>query len=791
MKNLLLLSIISIIITCNFLSTTAQNTSISLGQWREHTPFVKAIDVAIDNTGLVYCATQFGVFTYSKSNGELTALSRLKELSDLELSMIKYDPVTGVVVIAYQNSNIDLIFSNKNVVNLTDIKQKNIVGGKNINTIFCLNSMAYLGCEFGIVVVDINRKEIKDTYYIGPNGTNINVKGIAFDGTNLLAATENGIYKANYNDPNIFNYTAWVKDNSIAEPNANYTSATGLNGKFYVVKTNPNPDQDSVLVYENNQWVPFTSDATEGAYIDSYNNNLILRNAYKISAIDVAANELRNINILSYGNPSPDLRKGLLDAEGNFWVADFNNGLVCQRPDFSFQRIKPNSPRAQAAWAMEGSSGRLWVASGALLGDGPNYDVKDGVYRFAEDTWRTYDCSNDPIYGILCASGTKSVICLAIDPSDPDHVFVGAWGPGGGILEYRKDGGVNFYNTSNSALNAHSADPVSIIVGGLAFDDENNLWAVAGGNTNGISVRKTDGTWQSFEIPDVDVAGYGLYGLVVDDFGQKWFIPRGGSSSGKGLCVFKEGSLTSPNNNSFKLLTDGEGKGGLPHIFIRAIAKDKDGSVWLGTDKGVGVIYNPGNVFSGGNYDAQRIIIEQDGYNQYLLETEIVTSISIDGANRKWFGTYSGGVFLMSADGTEQILNFNTDNSPLPSNSITSIAIDDLTGEVFFGTDKGIISYRGDATEGGEACENYYVFPNPIRHEYRGPIAIRGLVANADVKIADVAGNVVYHTKANGGVAIWNGNNFSGVRAQTGVYIVYVTNEDGTQTCTTKMLFAN
>jgi ligand-binding sensor domain-containing protein len=226
-------------------------------------------------------------------------------------------------------------------------------------------------------------------------------------------------------------------------------------------------------------------------------------------------------------------------------------------------------------------------------------------------------------------------------------------------------------------------------------------------------------------------------------------------------------------------------------MFVRSVVKDKEGSIWIGTNKGVAVIYNPGNVFSGGNFDAQKIIIQQDGYNQYLLETENVTSIAVDGANRKWFGTYSGGVFLMSPDGTKQILNFNMNNSPLLSNSVMSIAIDDLTGEVFFATDKGIISYRGDATEATAECNNYYVFPNPVRHEYNGPIAIRGLVENADVKISDVAGNVVYHTKANGGEAIWHGKNFKGERAQTGVYLVYVTNEDGSQTCITKMLFAN
>ena len=787
MKNLLRLLSISIIFSLFFLRVAAQNTSIAIGEWRDHTPFNKAVDVAEGRDGTIYCANQFGLFTYSKNDGELNILSRLKELSDLEIRTIRFDQSTGVLLIAYENSNIDIIYSDKSVVNLPDIKQKNIIGGKHINSILFIGGNAYLGCEFGIVVIDISRREVKDTYYIGHDGTTTVVNGIAFDGTYLLAATDSGIYKALYTDPNIFNFNAWTRDSNMSEPDANYTSATSLNGKFYAVKTNTDFGKDTVLVNDNNQWTPLITDATEGAFIDSYNNNLIYRNGYKIVTLDATGNQLREVNIFMYTNA--EIRRGFVDAAGNFWVADFKNGLVWQKPDNSIQTIYPNGPRSESVWAMAGSNGRLWVASGALSGDAPNYNIKDGVSRFAENTWSTFDCTNDPIYQQLCVSGSKSVVCVALDPKDADHAFVGTWGSG--LLEYRKDGGVNLYTESNSALHSVNLLPGYILVGGVAYDADENLWAVAGGNPNGISVMKKDGTWQSFVIPDISFASFGLYSLVVDDYGQKWFIARSGASTGEGLGVFKEEDLSNPNNGYFKRLTDREGSGALPHIFVRSLAKDKDGSIWIGTDKGVGVVYNPGNVFTGGNYDAQKVILQQDGYNQYLLETEIVTSIAVDGANRKWFGTYSGGAFLMSPDGTHQIHNFNKDNSPLPSNSIISIAIDDLTGEVFFGTDKGIISYRSDATEGGEACGNYYVFPNPVRHEYHGPVAIRGLIANADVKIADIAGNVVFHTKANGGEAIWNGNNFNGERAQTGVYIVYVTNEDGSQTCTTKMLFAN
>jgi hypothetical protein len=787
MKNLLRLSILCSGFVLSALQGFGQASSLAIGAWREHPPYCKAIEVAEDNDGLIYCAGRFSLFTYSRSTGEVEILSRLSVLSDREITTMRFDPGTGVLMIVYANSNLDLIYPDKKVVNIPDIKTKSIIGGKSINSIFFLNGLAYLGAEFGIVVVDINRKEIKDTYYIGPNGSNININAVAYDGTYLIALTDNGIYRAHYNDPNIFNYLGWSKDTAMTEPNARYTSATALNGKFYAVKTNPADRLDTVLVFDANRWVPFISDDAEGGHIDSYRNKLLYRNKFKIAALDENGTILRFVE--SYQYPFASISKGLLSDDGNFWVADFNNGLIRERSDNSIEIICPNGPRSEAVWSIEGRSGRIWVTTGVI--DLDNYDAtaKNGIYYYADNTWKTFDCTNDTIYQLLCGPAVSPAVnCSAIDPADPDHAFIGSWGSG--LLEFTKNGGVTRFNKDNSTLHPLNNDPSKTNVGGVVYDDEGNLWVVDCGTSRPISVMKRDRTWQDFIIPESILTEYSLYNLVIDDYGQKWFCVRQGSR-GEGLAVFKERDLANPANGSYIRLSDEAGKGALPDKFVKSIAKDKDGSIWLGTDKGVAVIYNPGNVFSGQNFDAQKIIVELGGYNQYLLESEIVSAIAIDGANRKWFGTYSGGAFLMSADGTKQILNFNKDNSPLPSNSVVDIAIDDVTGEVFFATDKGIISYRGDATEGGDVCDNYYVFPNPVRHEYRGPIAIRGLIDNADVKIADVAGNIVYHTKANGGQAIWNGNNFKGERAQTGVYVVYVTNEDGTQTCTTKMVFAN
>ena len=240
-----------------------------------------------------------------------------------------------------------------------------------------------------------------------------------------------------------------------------------------------------------------------------------------------------------------------------------------------------------------------------------------------------------------------------------------------------------------------------------------------------------------------------------------------------------------------KKLTTVKGKGNLPSNEIQCIAEDHDGEIWIGTDKGIAVFYCSDQVLTASGCDAQQIFIEQDGHTQILLETELVTAIAVDGANRKWIGTQNSGVYLMSADGTKQIQHFTVDNSPLLSNEINSIAINPKTGEIYFGTVQGIISYRNDATEGLEDYTNVYVFPNPVKPGYEGPIAITGLITNADVKITDINGTLVYQTKALGGQAIWYGKNFKGEKSHSGVYLVFCSNEDGSKTFITKILLVN
>ena len=279
---------------------------------------------------------------------------------------------------------------------------------------------------------------------------------------------------------------------------------------------------------------------------------------------------------------------------------------------------------------------------------------------------------------------------------------------------------------------------------------------------------------------------------MIDNYGQKWIQMRYSNLNPYSVLVFNDnGTPDNTGDDKSKKLNSAVGNGNIPGNIVFAMATDKNGEVWVGTEKGVAVFYSPENIFSGQNFDAQRILVEQDGYVQYLLENETVMSIAVDGANRKWIGTDRGGVFLFSEDGTKQIYHFTDENSPLLSNRVISIAINDITGEVYFATDNGVISFKSTATGGGDTFDNVYAYPNPVRAGYEGYIAIKGLVSNAQVKITDINGALIYTAKAEGGQAIWDGKNFNGSRARTGVYLVFAATADGSEKIVTKILIIN
>ncbi|HNW69980.1 MAG TPA: two-component regulator propeller domain-containing protein [Bacteroidales bacterium] len=754
-------------------SATAQD--IGIAEWQIHLPYKKciAVDIAVDR---IYCATPYSIFYFDKNDNSVNTITKNNGLSDVNISTIRYSQQFGYLVVAYTNANIDLI-STDGVINISDVKRKPILGNKNINNITLIGNYAYLSCGFGIVVLDLVNKEIKDTYYIGPNGTSVNVLDLACDGAKFYAATSTGVFEADYNNANLANYANWSKDTLLPDPNGTYNSIVAFQNKIYASHTTPEYRHDTIFVFDGNGWSVFDTTIFYDVYTMRVLNNFLLISYEQL--LVTYNSDVQQVDIVydyfpGYANPYC----AVYDIDGTIWIADLYSGLV-RFKNWHGEKIAPSGPGNNNVFAMDIAGSDLYVAPGSVTSSWGNAWNTSGVFSYIGNNWYTLKDQN-PAFDTLF-----DIIDVKIDPRDNTHVWAASRARG--LIELKNGMITNIYGEDNSGLEQPYSFYNWLGIGGLAYDKDYNLWVVNVNCNNLLKVLKADGTWASFStVPYLYEAVGGK--ILIDQNGQKWVLIMNGS----GLLVFNENGTWSDNSdNVTRLLTTAVGKGNLPSNSVYSIAEDLDGQIWIGTDKGVAVFYNPENVTNGGNYDAQMITIMQDGTAQHLLAFERVSAIAVDGANKKWFGTEKAGVFLMSEDGQEEIFHFTEENSPLLSNTITSIAIDDKTGVVYFGTSNGIVSFRAYATKGGETFSNVYAYPNPVRENFTGMIGIKGLVKDATVKITDISGTLVYETKSEGGQAVWNGKNFNGESAKSGVYFVFCSSEDGTEKLVTKIMVIN
>ena len=744
-----------------------KSQGIPVGYWMDHLPYRNIIAVEEGNNR-IYAATQDAVFYFDQADNSLNRLTKVTGLSDVGISTIGYSVATDALVIGYTNSNIDLV-QNTSIINLSDIKRKSILGDKSINSIRFSGTTAYLSTGFGIVVLDMQKLEIKDTYFITVAQDAVNA--IAFYKDSIYAAANNGVYRAAISGQNLSDFGSWTLVTEL--PTGNYNTIDVFVNKLYVNRARDHSDgidNDTIHVYNGSLWTYF--------YPTILRTTRELRSNYDVLMItdpDGVSKYNSNYQLTgSYMNPSK-ANQALQDEYGSVWIADGFAGLM---QDNTAWGIYPNGPNSNQVFDLAMEDENLWVAPGGRSGAWGNTYIVSGMYSYIDFQWNHVEYQDLNL--------VHDIVVVEVDPNDKNHVFAGSWGSG--VLELQNGKLVTQYKRANtdSVLQSVKNKDGFIRVGGLDMDGTGNLWVSCTEVDNLLCVREVSGSWTGFQFPSFGL-NTRVGQVLADASNQKWvLIP------GNGILVFNDnGTISNKNDDEFFIMINAAGSGNLPTKEVNCMAEDLDGEIWVGTNEGIAVFYSPELVFSGDDFDAQQILVQQDGYFQYLLEAEAVISIAIDGANRKWLGTDRAGVFLMSEDGTVEIEHFTTDNSPLFSNSVTSIAINQKNGEVFFGTDKGIVSFRGTATGAVEVFTDVYAYPNPVREGYNGVIAIKGLVADADVKITDLTGNLIYQTTSLGGQAIWNGTNFQGKRAQTGVYLVFATNEDGATKMVTKILFIN
>lgn len=774
---LLLISILSAI----SLNIAAQN-EVSIGNWRTHLPFQNIQDVEIFGERY-YAATPYELFYYDIEDESISILNKIKGLSDIGINTIRYNKAIDALLVAYNNTNIDLIKHNGDITNLREIKDHSIIGTKNINNVCFDGSMAYIACSFGIVVYNLEREEVKDTYYIGNNGTYVNINDIAIFNDTIYAATNNGIYKASMHENSLANFAVWHLDESMIHPYLKYNEIETFGGRLYANYSTSEFSKDTMFVYDGHAWDYFMPENTSNVNeIRNCGQKMTITRYYTIQTINQAGEE----DILIYqlkdndGNTSITPTSAIITNDGTYWIGDSRRGALYSKDAWNCTSILPNCPYSKNVYEITAQGDNVSVATGGHTSTWANIYLKNGVSRFDGSWWENYNARTDDAW-----SGLYDPVCSAIDPYDNSITYVGTWGFG--VLKLKDGKIVETYNTTNSSLGALWADANKIRISGLAFDSQGNLW-IANSSTNDIlSVMKRDGTWKSFYLGNNN-SNIDIGGLMVDANGYVWILKRN-NGDGRVIVFNDNGTIDNTNDDQVKVLYNTAGNGGINGSQVFSMATDLNGAVWIGTDSGPSVFYDTKTIFTSSSVNASQILIDRnDGTGQAdpLFDNIKVTSIAIDGANQKWFGLETG-VYQMSSDCKQELNHFNTENSPLLSNAVSTMAISN-TGEIFFGTDEGIISYRGLAAAGQDENIDVMVYPNPVRADFDGYVGITGLANNALVRITTVDGMFVTQLRAQGSQATWDLTNISGEPVKPGIYVVFSSLDDGTQKYSTKIL---
>lgn len=751
---------------------------IAIGSWNSYLSY--NTNKCLTHAGnIIYVGGTSGLFSLNTSTSEVQRLNTIQGLSELNVAVVKYDSESKALFVGYESTNIDILYQNGTSLEhiddftkfkVSDVFRYNVVGTKTIHDVYFYQKMAYICTSFGIVVYDIQKREVRDSYLnIGTGGVVPDVLGIAIANNKIYASTNLGVMEANLNAPNLSNYIFWniVTDTIKKETTRNITT---FNNKIYAVI-------DSVFkVYSGNGiWLPYSGINKHTLFgYDIFDNSLLTmhENGFLIEDVNGKKDSLAE---------SFPVMAILLN--GFIWFIKDDYGLIGKPVsgigDLKF--ILPAGPKFNDAFSLDYNNNKMWVMAGKYS---PRLEPSYSNAKFY-----SIENYNVKYYSSVNLNAFDTVRDCAVSASSKDgtHTYIGTFGSG--LLEFINGDLTNVLGTGPPAnfMYRKGANVDGVKITGLAYDNKNQLWAVNFlSSSTPLYCRLIDGTWRSFSINGLlgtrDVTGK----VVIDNYGTKWIR----TYEGNGLLAFNENDINDPSDDEVRLLNDQKGQGALASKDVQCLAVDQDGEVWIGTGNGVSVIGSPRRVFDLDAPDARTPYVREGSIGIPLLQYENVTAIEVDGANRKWIGTRNG-LWLFNADGSKALKYFNIENSPLFSNNIIDLEIHQTTGELYIATDKGLIVYKTDAVAGGEEFGDVYAYPNPVRPGYTGTIAIKGLIADCIVKITDVAGNLVYETTSNGGEATWDGNDFSGHRASSGIYLVFASNKDGTKHYQTKIAFVN
>lgn len=747
-------------------------SQIGMNQWRIHFSAFKpqGITKTDDN---IYMACSNGIIRYDLEDNSVNQLTVTNGISDLGISSISSNE--SVVAVGYVNGNLDIIEGNE-ITNVPWIQTADIAGDKTIHNFFFSDKYIYIASGIGLILFDNERKEIKDTYYPYEDPE---ILDVAIYNDTLYVATTNGIYFAPKDRPFLNDKNQWEKqeDFPVTVVNKEFSDIEVYGNKLFFAYNDSGFNADTLYYLENNVLLKYDQELTIKS-LHAEDDRLLLTLFASIQSLDADVNMIQSVFSYPSGVPSP---VESIYYNSDYWIADENGGLVQARNSWSASSIFSNTPAADGTYRMDIQYGKVLVAGGGLTQNVQNVYSSNGIYMFEDEEWTNFNYkTNDSI----SLGPDFDFISVAVNQNNTSEYAYGSFSKDG-LKVIKEDGAIlDVYNSSNSLIEQSGTN---MVISDMKYDDEGNLWFINQG-VFPLKVLTPDGQMKAYSLGAASNNKF-PYRLLIDNDGNKWV-----AVTNVGMVAFNEnGTLDDPSDDQWRTLSAAEGFGNLPSVFVKGLAQDADGEIWIGTEEGLVILYSRNNLYDGGfgEFDASPILLEVDGEVERLLGDTYVTAIAIDGGNRKWIGTNSSGVFCFSEDGTEEIYRFTTENSPLVSNNVYDIKVDQLSGEVYFATQDGLVSFRSDASLADQEFSSITVFPNPVRPEFSGPITIQGLGYESDVKVTDISGNLIFETVSNGGTVIWDGKTLQGDRVQSGVYLVWSGITTGKGKNVAKILFIN
>lgn len=717
----------------------------------------------------IFAGSENSVFSYDLVSQELTTISTVNGLSGESISTIYYSEGFGILVIGYENGLIDIkIDGEEDVLKVVDILEKPTIppDRKRINSFYEFNGNLYISAEFGISVYDLSRLEFGDTYFIGDFGALLNITQTTVLEPYIYASSlGGGLRRALVENDNLIDFEQWE---SLSPGIINLKGVAALGDDVFVARN------DNIIArLQGTSLIAVGNLNQEIVDFNSEDGILTITTDQAILAYQPGFILTSTVNFL----PEFDfLLQSGISFNNTFYMGTKELGLleVPYGTTSATQRL-PDGPVLNQSFSVDTSPGQLWVSYGDVSQTFDPFPLDFlGVSNLKDDTW-TNLAADTPIL-----SGASDLVEVNINPFNPDEVYMSSFQKG--LLRITEQVPDKLFDETNSVLERVfiNGDDAGIRIFGSEFDRDGNLWFVQSKVNDGLLRMNTTGQIQKFNFEAL-IDGVTELALTHLNISREGFVFFG--SQQNGLIGYN------PTTNSFNRITENAGNGNLPSTRVRSLAFDNQNRLWIGTARGLRVLFNVAGFFEeGANIESQAIIIEEDGVGQELLVGQTITDIEVDGSNNKWVSTSSSGVFYFSPNGQETLLRFNKSNSPLPSDNVQDIAIDDLSGRVYFATINGLVAFDGSSTAPRDNLEDVYAYPNPVRPGFTGNVTIDGLTSNANVKITDIEGNLVFETTSEGGSVLWDTSAFGQYKVASGVYMVLITTDDALETKVSKIM---